>query len=34
MNRPSVLLAMDGRSSSYEDAITEAGFDAIAVDRQ
>lgn len=34
MNRPSVLLAMDGRSSSYEDAITEAGFDPIAVDRQ
>jgi pilus assembly protein CpaE len=34
MNRPSVLLALDEQSSSYEDAITEAGFDAIAVDRQ
>lgn len=34
MNRPSVLLAMDEASSSYEDAVTEAGFDAIPVDRQ
>lgn len=34
MNRPSVLLALDGWSSSYEDAMTEAGFEAIAADRQ
>jgi pilus assembly protein CpaE len=32
MNRPRVLLALDGWSSSYEDAMTEAGFEAIAVD--
>jgi pilus assembly protein CpaE len=30
MNRPSVLLALDGWSSSYEDAITAAGFDVVA----
>ena len=29
MNRPSVLLALDGWSSSYEDAITAAGFEVI-----
>jgi pilus assembly protein CpaE len=34
MNRPSVLLALDGWSSSYEDAVTDAGFEAIAADRQ
>ncbi|MEP7040070.1 MAG: AAA family ATPase [Chloroflexota bacterium] len=34
MNRPSVLLALDGWSSSYEDAMTGAGFEAIAADRQ
>jgi MinD-like ATPase involved in chromosome partitioning or flagellar assembly len=34
MTRPSVLLALDGWSSSYEDAITAGGFEAIAVDRQ
>jgi len=34
MNRPSVLLALDGWSSAYEDAITDAGFEAIAVDRE
>jgi pilus assembly protein CpaE len=34
MNRPSVLLALDGWSSSYEDAMIEAGFEAIAADRQ
>jgi pilus assembly protein CpaE len=34
MKRPSVLLALDGWSSSYEDALTEAGFEAIAADRQ
>ena len=34
MNRPSVLLALDGWSSSYEDAMIEAGFEAIAADRE
>jgi pilus assembly protein CpaE len=34
MNRPSVLLALDGWSSSYEDAMTDAGFEVIAADRQ
>jgi pilus assembly protein CpaE len=34
MNRPSVLLALDGWSSSYEDAMTSAGFEPIAADRQ
>ena len=34
MNRPSVLLALDGWSSSYEDAMINAGFEAIAADRQ
>ena len=34
MNRPSVLLALDGWSSSDEDAMIEAGFEAIAADRQ
>lgn len=34
MNRPSVLLALDGWSSSYEDAMTDAGFEAIAADRE
>ena len=34
MNRPSVLLALDGWSSSYEDAMSEAGFEAIAADRE
>lgn len=34
MNRPSVLLALDGWSSSYEDAMTDAGFEAIPVDHQ
>lgn len=34
MNRPSVLLALDGGSSSYEDAMTDAGFEAIAADHQ
>lgn len=33
MNRPSVLLALDGWSSSYEDAMIDAGFEAIAADR-
>jgi pilus assembly protein CpaE len=33
MNRPSVLLALDGWGSSYEDAMTDAGFEAIAADR-
>jgi pilus assembly protein CpaE len=33
MNRPSVLLALDGWSSSYEDAMTDAGFEVIAADR-
>ncbi|MEO8251036.1 MAG: AAA family ATPase [Chloroflexota bacterium] len=30
MNRPSVLLALDGGSSSYEDALTAAGFEVLA----
>jgi pilus assembly protein CpaE len=34
MNRPSVLLALDGWSSSYEDAMTDAGFEAVAADRE
>jgi len=34
MNRPSVLLALDGWSSSYEDAMTGAGFEVIAADGQ
>src|SRR4026209_999016 len=34
MNRPSVLLALDGWSSSYEDAMTDAGFEPIAADRE
>jgi pilus assembly protein CpaE len=34
MNRPSVLLALDGWGSSYEDAMTDAGFEAIAADRE
>jgi MinD-like ATPase involved in chromosome partitioning or flagellar assembly len=34
MNRPSVLLALDGWSSSYEDAMTDAGFEAIGADRE
>ncbi len=34
MNRPSVLLALDGWESSYEDAMTDAGFEAIAADRE
>ena len=34
MNRPSVLLALDGRSTSYEDAMTDAGFEAVAADRE
>ena len=34
MNRPRVLLALDGWSSSYEDAMTDAGFEAIAADRE
>ena len=33
MNRPSVLVALDGWSSSYEDAMIDAGFEAIAADR-
>jgi pilus assembly protein CpaE len=32
MNRPSVLLALDGWSSDYQDAMTDAGFEAIAAD--
>ena len=34
MNRPSVLLALDGWSSSYEDAMIDAGFAPIAADRE
>lgn len=32
MNRPSVLLAMEGRRTSYEDALTGAGFEVFDVD--
>ncbi len=32
MNRPSVLLALDGRRMSYEDALTGAGFDVFDVE--
>ena len=33
MNRPSVLLALDGGSSSYEDALSAAGFEVLPVER-
>jgi pilus assembly protein CpaE len=33
MNRPSVLLALDGSSSSYEDALTAAGFEVLPMQR-
>ena len=34
MNRPSVLLALQGRRMSYEDALTDAGFEVFDVDHE
>ncbi len=34
MNRPRVLLALDGRRMSYEDALTDAGFEVFDVDHE
>ncbi len=34
MNRPSVLLALEGRRMSYEDALTVAGFEVFDVDHE